>query len=81
MFAKHIDNKSTYKNNLQHQITTVGYNCDRNNTVAESSFVTDPQIFPVPLFISYCAYLVKDNSYSSISKVYSQLRGPPMNII
>ena len=80
VFAKHIDNKPQKNNDAPWQLTNAGYNCDSDNLVAESNFVSDQQVFAVPLFVSFSAYILKDISFTSASRIYSSLRGPPVNI-
>jgi hypothetical protein len=80
VFAKHIDNKPQKNNDAPWQLTNAGYNCDSDNLVAESNFVSDQQVFSVPLFLSFSSYILKDISFSSASGIYSSLRGPPVNI-
>jgi hypothetical protein len=79
-FAKHIDIKSRHKTDQPYQISIAGYNCDCDNLVAESTFIYDPQAFTFPVFHSFCSYTLEDISFSSISKLYSPLRGPPVKI-
>lgn len=79
-FAKHIDNSSQSATGKPFQLTTSGYNCDCDNLVAESIFLNDLQVFSFPLFFSYSSYTIKNISFTSISEVYSPLRGPPVNI-
>ncbi|MEP7164339.1 MAG: hypothetical protein ABI741_06585 [Ferruginibacter sp.] len=80
MFAKHIDNKSLKNSDSPYQFSNSGYNCDNDNLVAESNFVSDQQVFSVPVFISFPANIQKDISFSTKPGIYSALRGPPVNI-
>jgi len=80
LFAKHIDITSKKRNDIPFQLSKSGYNCDCDNLVAESTFVSDQHIFSFPLFTSFSAYIFKEISFCSISKIYYPLRGPPVNI-
>ncbi|MEO5782280.1 MAG: hypothetical protein ABIQ07_03360 [Ginsengibacter sp.] len=80
VFAKHIDNKHETNNDKPYQLTNSGYNCDSDNLVAESTFLNDLPLFEFPLTTDFCSYVVKNISFSSISTIYSSLRGPPQNI-
>ncbi len=79
-FAKHTDANFKKTTDKPFQVNKSGFNCDCDNLVAESSFVVDLQEFNFPLFTSFSSYLIKNISYSSISEIYSQLRGPPAKI-
>ena len=78
VFAKHTDINSKKTNTPLH-ITTSGYNCDRDNLVAESIFVNDLTVLDLPIFHRFSNYLFKNTSFSSISEIYSSHRGPPVN--
>lgn len=80
VFAKHIDNKPEKNNDKPYQLTNSGYNCDSDNLVAESTFLNDLTSFQFPLSTTFSSYVVKNISFSSISSIYSPLRGPPQNI-
>lgn len=80
IFSKHIDSVFKKKSGSPLQLTTAGYNCDCDNLVAESSFVNNPQEFSFPIFTSFSSCVIDEVSYSSISKFYSSLRGPPVKI-
>ena len=80
MFAKHIDNRVGKNSANPYRLANSGYNCDCDNLVAESTFVSDQHIFSFPLFTSFSAYIFKEISFCSISKIYYPLRGPPVNI-
>ncbi|MEO6454043.1 MAG: hypothetical protein ABIN97_08230 [Ginsengibacter sp.] len=78
--TKHIDNSLKKTNHTHYQLSKSGYNCDCDNLVAESIFVTDQQVFSFPLSTSFSDYSFKEISFYSISKTYTLLRGPPVNI-
>jgi len=82
MFAKHIDGRyeKNNKNNQSYQLTSSGFNCNCDNLVAESSFVTDQQLFSFQLFKFFFSHHTRDISFSSVPGIYSSLRGPPVNI-
>src|SRR5436190_23339103 len=80
IFAKHIDFASQKDNNKPYQLSTSGYNCDNDNLVAESNFVSESNSFQFSLTSSFSCYLLKNISYSSAPQVYFLLRGPPVNI-
>jgi len=79
-FAKHVDNRCKNTNDHPFQLGVSGYNCDNDNQVAESPFVSVHHAFSFPLFLSFPAYTVKDISFSSTTGIYSPLRGPPVKI-
>ncbi len=79
-FAKHVDSKPAKNNNKPYQLSNSGYNCDTDNLVAESSFLNDLPSFQLPLSTTFSSYIVKSISFTSISAIYSPLRGPPQNI-
>jgi hypothetical protein len=79
-FAKHIDSRHKEKSDSPYQLNTAGYNCDNDNQVAESSFVSIQQIFSHHLFFSFHSFKSNYNSFSSATGIYSSLRGPPVNI-
>ena len=81
VFAKHIDSKSEKNNNKPYQLTNSGYNCDCDNLVAESTFINDLPSFYFPVSASFSSYVVKNISFSSISAIFSPLRGPPVIFI
>jgi len=78
--ARHTDSRPGKKNDSPYQLSNAGYNCDCNNLVAESAFVNDLPAFTFPVFTSFSPYIVKDISFSSVSGIYSALRGPPVRI-
>jgi len=80
LFAKHIDITSKKRSDIPFQLSKSGYNCDCDNLVAESTFVSNQQIFAFPLFTSFSAYIFGEISFCSISKIYYPLRGPPVNV-
>ena len=80
IFAKHIDSRPVKNSKKPYQLTNSGYNCDSDNLVAESTFLNDLSSFEFPPSTSFSFYIVKDISFTSIAALYSQLRGPPVNI-
>ncbi len=79
-FAKHTDSKHPKSNDRLYQLSVAGYNCDNDNLVAESNFVSDLQIFSFPVFAPIASYVIKNISFTSTFGIYSRLRGPPVNI-
>jgi len=77
LFAKHIDSKHEINSDKPYQLTNSGYNCDSDNLVAESTFLNDLPLFQFPVASSFSSYIVKNISFTSISAIYSPLRGPP----
>jgi hypothetical protein len=80
VFAKHIDSKPAKNNDKPYQLNNSGYNCDNDNLVAESSFLNHLPSFQFPHTTFFSSYVVKNISFSSISAIYSPLRGPPASI-
>ena len=80
VFAEHIDNRQQKSNEAPNQLTNAGYNCDNDNLVAESNFIHNQQIFSAPVLISFSAYIFHHISFTSVTGIYSSLRGPPVNI-
>jgi hypothetical protein len=80
VFAKHIDSKPGRTSDKPYQLSNSGYNCDSDNLVAESTFLNDLPSFQFPVCTYFSCYVVKNISYSSISTIYSPLRGPPVRI-
>jgi len=81
IFAKHIDNSLQSNTDKPFQLNKSGFNCDCDNLVAESTFLNDLQVFAFPLSFSYSSYSIKDISFTSATKVYSLLRGPPVKSV
>ncbi len=77
-FATHADKKPLTEK--PYQLSKSGYNCNVNSLVAEPVFENTFTLFSYPPTLTYSFYLLKNISYSSPFKVYSQLRGPPVNI-
>ena len=77
LLVKHIDRKHENNSDKPYQLTNSGYNCDSDNLVAESTFLNDLPSFEFPLYTSFSSYVIKNISFSSISTIYSPLRGPP----
>ena len=80
LFAKHIDNKPQKITHHLSQLSKAGFNCDNDNLVAESSFLSEFQIFSHPVFYCFSPYNFKHTSFQSVSGIQSRLRGPPVNI-
>jgi len=80
VFAKHIDSRHEKNNRKPYQLTNSGYNCDSDNLVAESTFLNDLPSFEFPVPTSFSSYAVRNISFSSITAIYSPLRGPPARI-
>jgi hypothetical protein len=79
-FAKHVDDRCKKTSDHRCQVSISGYNCDNDNQVAESAFVTVHPSFSFPLFFSFSSYIAKEISFSSTTGIYSPLRGPPVEI-
>jgi hypothetical protein len=81
LFAKHIDSKpGKNSSHLSSQVNKAGFNCDNDNLVAESSFLSELQIFSHPVFYCFSPYNFRHVSFPSVSGIQSRLRGPPVNI-
>jgi hypothetical protein len=80
VFAKHIDSSNKRNGDNPYQLSVSGFNCDNDNLVAESTFVIEQNSFQIPLFVCYSSYVIKNISFSSNPKIFSYLRGPPVNI-
>lgn len=80
VFAKHSDSKSKKNDDKPYQLINSGYNCDSDNFVAESIFLSGEPYFELPLFSTFSSYIFKNLSFSSILRFYFSLRGPPVNI-
>jgi hypothetical protein len=80
VFAKHIDNKQVKNNDQPYQLTSSGYNCDTDNLVAESPFEYGSNGTVVPPTSNFLSYTLLEISFTSVEKVYTTLRGPPVNI-
>ena len=80
VFAKHIDSKHDSTSDKPYQLTNSGYNCDSDNLVAESNFLNDLLSFQFPVSTNFSSYVVTNIPISSISAIYSPLRGPPARI-
>jgi len=81
LFAKHIDNKpGKITRHVPSQVARAGFNCDNDNLVAESSFLSEFQIFSHPVFYCFSPYNFRHISFQSVSGIQSRLRGPPVNI-
>ncbi len=79
-FAKHADSRHKKTNDKPFQVSIAGYNCDIDNLVAEPVFVAIQNPVESPLFSSFSSYTLKNISFSSSSGIYTQFRGPPVNI-
>jgi hypothetical protein len=77
-FAIHTDKKPLSEK--PYQLSKSGYKCDVNNLVAEPNFENISHLVTHPLSLNYSFILLKNISFSSALKVYSPLRGPPVNI-
>ena len=80
IFAKHIDNQHKKYSDKPYQLTNSGYNCDTDNLVAQSTFISDYTSLEFPLFSSFSTYVLNKIFFSSRIEIYSPLRGPPVNI-
>jgi hypothetical protein len=77
-FAKHKDTTSLVSNSSSTQITKAGFNCNCEDLVAESNFITSGSFIvinipPVNSFISFYT-----PSFVSRSLFQNNLRGPPL---
>ncbi len=80
VFAKHIDSGNKKTDNTPYQLNLSGYNCDDDNLVAQSAFDAHQSSFEFALFSAYSGYIFSNISFSSSQKIFSSLRGPPVNI-
>lgn len=80
VFAKHIDSRPKKNNDKPYQLNKSGYNCDTDNLVAESTFLSGQYVFQLPLVFSFSFYVSKNISFTSTSGFFSFLRGPPVSI-
>ncbi|MEO8412359.1 MAG: hypothetical protein ABI472_01815 [Ginsengibacter sp.] len=77
-FAKHTDSTSSIPDGKTQQLTIAGFNCNCENLVAESHFLTFGSFvvvnrLSVHSFISFCI-----PSFISLSLFHNNLRGPPL---
>lgn len=77
-FANHRDKTSSIPESKTPQLTKAGFNCDCENLVAESHFITFSNLIvvnfpPVHSFVSFCITPV-----ISLSLFHNNLRGPPL---
>src|SRR5450432_1893755 len=77
-FANHKDSTSTIPGGKTPQLTKAGFNCDQNDLVAESHFITFSSLVVVNIpsvhsFVSFCI-----PSFVSLPFFYNNLRGPPL---
>ena len=79
-FANHKDTTSPIPAGKTQQLTTAGFNCDCDDLVAESHFITFGSLIIINIpsvhsFVSFCI-----PSFISLTLFHNNLRGPPLKI-
>lgn len=77
-FANHKDSTSPAPLNKTQQLTKAGFNCNCENLVAESHFVTFSSLIVVnfPVLYSFVSFSIPP--LISLSLFHNKLRGPPL---
>ena len=77
-FANHKDNTSAIPDGKTQQLTKAGFNCDCDDLVAESHFITfsRPVVVNIPSVHSFVSFCIP--SFISLSLFHNNLRGPPL---
>jgi hypothetical protein len=77
-FANHTDSTSSIPPSNTQQLTKAGFNCDCENLVAESHFVTFSSliVLNLPSVHSFVCFSIP--SLVSLSLFHNNLRGPPL---
>ncbi len=78
VFAKHSDSKSKKNHDKPYQLINSGYNCDSDNLVAESTFLSGEPDYEFHVFYTFPSYIFKNSPFSSLLRFYTSLRGPPV---
>jgi hypothetical protein len=76
LFADHIDCKFE-KSNVPYPLIYSGYNCDTDNFVAESVFMSDGDAIAFPRLVDFAPYTPVHTALSFVNRIYIPLRGPP----
>ena len=77
-FANHKDSTSTIPAGKTQQLTKAGFNCNCENLVAESHFVTFSTLIVVNLPSVHSFVSFSNPSLVSLSLFHNNLRGPPL---
>jgi hypothetical protein len=76
-FANHKDSASTIPDGKTHQLTKAGFNCNCDDFVAESHFISVGSfvVINIPVFRSLIS--IRNPEFISLSRFFFNLRGPP----
>jgi hypothetical protein len=77
LVANHVDNCKVLKANAT-EFSAIGFSCKCDNLVAESPFIPEEATFPQIHWVYFDHQSKTFFGFSSIDKVFSQLRGPPV---
>jgi hypothetical protein len=77
-FANHKDSTSKIPDGKTQQISKAGFNCNCDDLVAESHFITFGALVAVnfPCIHSFTSFCIP--SFRSLTSFYNDLRGPPL---
>ena len=78
LFADHKDFKHEKNHEGSGPHFHAGGHCYIENIVAESQFVNDPSQLAFPILACYSLFIPSEQPFTSLSKVFSPLRGPPV---
>ncbi|MEJ7609659.1 MAG: hypothetical protein WKF88_00630 [Ferruginibacter sp.] len=81
MFAGHIDTVPRKDSKVPLEVSTTGFNCDKDGVVATSPFVADGTILYSFSFHYFSPYVPGQVALSAAVPVFDPLRGPPPAIL
>jgi len=77
-FANHTDSTSKIPNGKTQQLTKTGFNCNCDDLVAESHFITFISLIIVNIASVHSFVSFSIPSFVSLSLFHNNLRGPPL---
>lgn len=77
VFADHTDKQIPKSDKKSDQLSTFVFNCDDDNQVAEPGFISDQYSQTTDSF-TYSNYIVKNNFFTTLTSIFTSLRGPPV---
>lgn len=79
-FANHKDSTSSIPNGKTQQLTKAGFNCNCDDLVAESHFITFINVINLHISVDHPLVSSTETSFLSRSLFHIDLRGPPFRI-
>ena len=80
-FANHTDSTSKIPDGKTQQLTKAGFNCNCDDLVAESHFISFSHAIAIsnPVFYSFFSFNITPSV--SLSLFHNNLRGPPLKLM